>query len=187
MEIGGIQKCSLIDFPGLISIVVFTQGCNFNCHYCHNQILIPVDKGIIYEQEVFELIEQHQNMLDAVTISGGEPTLQTDLVSFIKKLKKYELKVKVDTNGSKPEVLKKILPLIDYIAMDYKAGIKNYNTIAQSNEQDIANKIKKSMQLILESGVDYQFRTTGDFDKEQVKKEMKKYNHKFQEIKNAVY
>ena len=183
MEIGGFQACSLLDYPKHLSLLVFTQGCNFNCHYCHNKLLIPKEKGIVTEQEVFSLLEKYKHMLQAVVITGGEPTLQPDLLQFIKKVKKYGMKVKVDTNGSKPEVLKKILPFVDFIAMDYKAGLNNYNDIAQSKDPDVANKIKESIKYILNSGVQYQFRTTGNYDREQVEKEMKNYVHVFQEVR----
>ena len=160
MQIKGIQKTSLIDFPNRISTVVFVGGCNFKCHYCHNPELITESLGNIDEDELLEFLEHRKNYIDGVVITGGEPCLQEDLVDFIKKVKKLNLAIKLDTNGSKPEVLKDLIEkrLVDYIAMDIKAPLGKYYEIVQG-KVDI-EKIKESVKLIKESGVNYEFRTT---------------------------
>lgn len=117
-----IAKTSLLDFPDKISAIVFTAGCNFRCGYCHNPELI---NSIAPVQDVFEFLKTRVGRLDGVVITGGEPCLQKDLPEFIKKIKSLGFAVKLDTNGSFPEMLAKVLPDIDYIAMDIKAPLEN--------------------------------------------------------------
>ena len=164
MEIGGLNTFSLSDFPGKVSAVVFTQGCNFNCRFCHNGFLIPRDVPndlLIPERNVFELLKRRRNQLDGVVVSGGEPSIQPDLSTFLDKIKTIGFAVKLDTNGSRPGVLKELLTkdLVDYIAMDVKAPLYSYKTITQINASKI-NKIKESIDLIAKSGVEHEFRTT---------------------------
>ncbi len=159
MQIGGIQKTSLLDYPEKISAIVFTKGCNFRCGYCHNPELFQKDKPATHsETEFFEFLKTRKGKLDAVVITGGEPCLQRGLLEFILKIKKLGFLIKLDTNGSFPEVLKKVLPHIDYIAMDIKAPLENYSTVVNSNID--TEKIKESIDLIMNSNLDYEFRTT---------------------------
>jgi pyruvate formate lyase activating enzyme len=160
MKIAGWQITSLIDYPGKISTVLFTSGCNWKCFYCHNYKMVTSIKNLVDENEIKDYLWQKRNKLDAVVISGGEPTLQSDLIKFLKCLKKMKLKIKLDTNGSKPEIIKNILDgnLVDYVAMDIKSGIKKYDEIIRT-KIDFKN-VKKSIELIMKSGIDYEFRTT---------------------------
>lgn len=157
MQIAGVNCNSFIDYPSKIAYVVFCGGCNFDCWYCHNRPILRKFK-ILDEQEVLSDIKSRGNFIDGVVISGGEPTLQFDLVEFIKKLS--PLPVKLDTNGSKPDVIETLLKnnLLDYIAMDIKAPFSKYATIACC-EIDI-NAIKRSVEIIRSSGLNYEFRTT---------------------------
>ncbi len=159
MLIGGLQKSSLVDYPSKICTVVFTIGCNFRCGYCHNPELIKKEE-IITESDFFEFIKTRQGKIDAIVISGGEPTLQEDLAEFIIKCRKLGFLIKLDTNGTNPEVLEKLLAenLLDYIAMDIKAPFEKYPNITR-RFLDI-EKIKKSIEIIMTSGIDYEFRTT---------------------------
>ena len=162
MIIGGFQKFSLIDYPGKICSIIFTQGCNFRCPYCHNPELVDPKYFLapIPEDEVFSFLKTRQGKLDAVEITGGEPTLQKDLINFIQKIKKMDYLVKLDSNGSNPDVLEKIIKMkiVDYLAMDIKGPLEKYQLI--SNSKVSPAKIKKSIKLIMDSGIDYEFRTT---------------------------
>jgi pyruvate formate lyase activating enzyme len=162
MKIGGIQKFSLIDYPGKTCAIIFTIGCNFRCKYCHNpELVIPEQYAKeIPIQEIFSFLESRKNKLDAICITGGEPTLHADLIDFIKEIKKMGFLVKLDSNGSNPEVLKEIIDkkLIDYIAMDVKALPEKYDKII--GWKISADKLSKSIDLIMNSGIDYEFRTT---------------------------
>lgn len=160
MEISGFEKMTLTDYPGSVAAIVFTQGCNFKCPFCHNSDLICFKNGTIDENEILDYLSKRRKMLDGVVITGGEPTMQNDLVSFLKKVKELGLKVKLDTNGAKPEVLKKIieLNLVDYIAMDIKSSNNNYLVVSGVNVD--LDKISESVKLIKESGLDFEFRTT---------------------------
>ncbi|MEN3013491.1 MAG: anaerobic ribonucleoside-triphosphate reductase activating protein [Endomicrobiia bacterium] len=164
MRIGGFQKISFIDYPGHISCVVFTQGCNFRCYYCHNpQLVYPeLFREPIDEEIVFNYITKRKNYLDAVVICGGEPTIQEGIVEFVKHIKRLGLKVKLDTNGSKPEILNEIIGYIDFISMDIKSKIEKskYSKVCRV-DVDI-DKIKDSIRIILNSSVEHEFRTTID-------------------------
>ena len=156
--IGGIQRTSLLDFPDKISAIVFTQGCNFNCGYCHNPDLLNSKKDIYSTDVFFEFLDKRKGKLDGVVITGGEATLQPDLIPFIKEVKSRGFLVKLDTNGYRPEVIEQALPLIDYIAMGIKAPLKKYSEITKVDIN--TEKIKQSIQLIMTSNVSYEFRTT---------------------------
>lgn len=163
MRIGGIQKLTLIDYPGVIATTVFTVGCSFRCGFCHNPELVVPEKFPKLnkmEREFFEHLEKRKGKLEGVCITGGEPTIQPDIVEFIRKIKKMGYLVKLDSNGSNPHTLEKIIKegLVDFIAMDIKSAPDNYSKVAGLNV-DI-EKIKKSVKMIMESGVDYEFRTT---------------------------
>ena len=162
MKIGGLRRVSLIDYPGLICATVFLQGCNFKCPYCHNPEL--VDPGLfrtsIKENTVMEFLDSRKGKLDAVTICGGEPTIQDDLNRFIKQIKKMGFAVKLDTNGSQPNVIKALIAekLLDFIAMDVKAPLDKYKEIVKTNVNQ--DSIKESIKIILKAKVPYEFRTT---------------------------
>jgi len=162
MQIAGLQKTSLIDYPNKISTVVFTQGCNFRCGFCHNKELVTFDKTTdqFLEKDVLAFLKKRQNIIEAVVITGGEPTLQKDLISFISKIKKIGFYIKLDTNGSNPSIIKKLLKLklLDYIAMDIKAPFSSYQKL--TNSKINISKIKNSISLIIKSDIDYEFRTT---------------------------
>ena len=162
MRIGGLQKISLIDYPGRISAIVFTQGCNFRCPYCHNPELVdPAQYGpILPEEEVFSFLERRRGKLEAVTVTGGEPTLQTDLEGFLKRIKKMGYLVKVDTNGSNPTMLERLIRgrWVNYLALDVKGPLHKYGQIAKAKVETA--KILRSIELIASSKIDHEFRTT---------------------------
>ena len=162
MKIGGLQKVSLIDYPGLICATIFLQGCNFKCPYCHNPELVDTQlfQSCIKENEILDFLNTRRGKLDAVTITGGEPTIQDDLAFFIKKIKKMKFAVKLDTNGSQPQVIKTLLDekLLDFIAMDIKAPIEKYENIVRVPVN--SDSIKESIGLILKAQILYEFRTT---------------------------
>ena len=162
MIIGGFQKFSLIDYPGKISSIIFTQGCNFACVYCHNKELIRTKEhnNVITPEEILSFLKQRRKKVDAVVITGGEPTMQPDLIDFMKKIKNLGFLIKLDTNGSSPDTLKEVIKakLADYIAMDVKAPLDKYSVITKRNV-DI-EKIRQSIDLIKNSGIRHEFRTT---------------------------
>ena len=162
MIIGGYQKLTLIDYPGKLATTVFTVGCNFRCPFCHNPELVNLSlpHGNIMEKEFFDFLRKRKGKLEAVCITGGEPTLQSDLEDFIKKIKRRGLLVKLDSNGMRPDIIKKLLDkkLLDYIAMDIKSSLKNYGkTVGTKVDKD---RIKLSVELVRHSGIGYEFRTT---------------------------
>jgi pyruvate formate lyase activating enzyme len=160
--IKGLQKTCLIDFEPYISAVVFLGGCNFRCGYCHNPELVLNSNNIeeISEEDFFSFLDERRKWLDGVCISGGEPTIHKDLIQFINKIKEKGLLVKLDTNGYNSDLIKKLieLKLIDYIAMDIKTKLENYNEFC-GVKVDIS-KIKESISIIKNCGIDYEFRTT---------------------------
>jgi pyruvate formate lyase activating enzyme len=177
MLLGGLQKLTLIDYPGKVAATVFTVGCNFRCPFCHNPELVFPDfggnTGSVSEQDFFDFLEKRRGKLDGVCITGGEPTIQKDILNFIKKIKEAGFLVKLDTNGSRPDVLQKAFKenMIDFVAMDIKNCLEKYS---QTNgvETDL-ERIKLSVDLIKNSRKPYEFRTTvvpdlhteKDFDK----------------------
>ena len=162
MHIGGFQKFSLIDYPGQMSAVIFTQGCNFRCPWCHNpELVLPERFGASLNcEEILSFLDSRAGKLDGVTISGGEPTLQQNLIARLRELKSRPFRVKLDTNGSRPHVLKEALEedLLDYVAMDIKAPLGSYSYLA-GVEVDTA-AIEQSIDLLVDSGVEHHFRTT---------------------------
>ncbi len=161
MNISGLQKMTLLDFPGKMAAIVFTQGCNYRCPFCQNSSLLTLNEALLSTEEVLEYLNLRKNMLDGVVISGGEPTLQKGLKDFIKMCKMLNLDVKLDTNGTNPEVLEDLINehLIDYIAMDIKNTYDDYEKIAGIKKVD-TKKIKRSIELIKSSGINHEFRTT---------------------------
>lgn len=160
MLIAGLQKTSFVDFPGNPAAVVFTPYCNFDCIYCHNDHILGKDAPLIAEETVIEHLKTRAGLLKAVVISGGEPTLQQNLDAFIRQARALSYLVKLDTNGSKPEVLRALLRegLLDYIAMDVKAPLCKYSEIARVSVATDA--LQKSIALIRNSGVPHEFRMT---------------------------
>lgn len=164
MIIGGFQKLTLLDYPGHLAAIVFTAGCNMRCGHCYNSEFVLSEKikklHPIKEEEVLGVLETRKKFLEGVVISGGEPTLQPDLMDFIKKIKKMEYKVKLDTNGLRPKILKKLFKngLLDYIAMDLKSSFEKYTKITGVSIDTSA--LQESIQIIMNADVDYEFRTT---------------------------
>ncbi len=159
----------MIDYAGNLSAVLFTAGCNFRCPYCHNSQLVLPEQikalNLIEEKTIFEYLEKNRFLLDAVVITGGEPTLHEDLPLFIKQIKKLGLKIKLDTNGTNREMLTQLIQnnLLDYIAMDIKAPLQKekYSTLCGREIQDsVMDQIKSSVEIIMQSSITYEFRTT---------------------------
>lgn len=163
MITGGFQRFSLSDYPDKICAIVFTQGCNFRCPYCHNPELIEFKisrPGSPREDEILSFLERRKGKLDAVTITGGEPLLQSGLEDFLSEVKARGYLTKLDTNGSFPSRLEKIIEskTVDYIAMDIKMSLDKYETVVRQRIK--TEKISESISVIMDSGLDYEFRTT---------------------------
>lgn len=175
MIIGGLEKLSLIDYPGKLSAIVFTQGCNFRCRYCYNPMLVlPSSDGECYhnpseeekgrnqlsEDGLFDFLKKRQGKLEGVVITGGEPTLHPDLPEFIKKIRELGYLVKLDTNGSNTDMLRYVLDqkLVDYAAMDLKSDEDNYKRTVGADVD--FKKIEESAKIIIGSGLPHEFRTT---------------------------
>jgi len=163
MNIAGFVKTSFVDYPSMISSVVFTKGCNLRCGYCHNFSLIDADEtsNIILPEEIFEWLTKRKGMIDAVVVSGGEPTLQEDLHVFIEELKAMDLLVKLDTNGTNPDILRTLIHdnLLDFIAMDLKAPLSKYENITGTSPLELS-PVLKSVEIIKSCGLAHEFRTT---------------------------
>ncbi|HAN09887.1 MAG TPA: anaerobic ribonucleoside-triphosphate reductase activating protein [Clostridiales bacterium] len=163
MIIKGFLKTSLIDYPNKIATTIFVGGCNFKCPFCHNgDLVLSSNKLKTYtEDEIFEHIKKRKNILEGICITGGEPTMYDDLPAFIEKIKKYGLQVKLDTNGTNPDMIKELLDksYLDYIAMDIKNSKNKYSLSTGVKMNDITN-IDTSIKLLINSGIDYEFRTT---------------------------
>lgn len=159
MKIGGLQKMTLIDYPRKISATVFTCGCNFACPMCHNPELLDC-KTQIKKEDFFNWLKTRKDLLDGVCITGGEPTINKDLPEFIRKIKEMDFLVKLDTNGSSPKMLEKLYKekQLDFVAMDIKSSKEKYQKAC--NKKINIDNIRKSINLIRNSNVDYEFRTT---------------------------
>ena len=164
MKIGGLQKVTLVDYPGKIACTVFLSGCNFRCPFCYSkELVLPIDikkQPEIDPKQFFSFLKERKGMIDACVLCGGEPTINNDLKDFIKKIREIGYLIKLDTNGYLPEKLKELIDenLLDYIAMDIKSCFKDYS-LATGINVDVS-KIKESIELIKNSGIDYEFRTT---------------------------
>lgn len=162
MLIAGLTKTTLLDYPGHVAATIFTGGCNFRCPFCHNAglVLTPSSAEMYSEEDVFSFLKKRRNVLQGVCITGGEPTLCADLPEFIRKVKKLGYAVKLDTNGYKPEVLRALLQaeLLDYVAMDIKNCLSKYGATAGVEVE--LKKVEQSVELLKNSGIDYEFRTT---------------------------
>lgn len=163
MKIGGLQKVTLIDYPGKVACTVFLSGCNFRCPFCYSpELVLPeeIEKHpAIEKKDFFDFLLKKKGLLDGCVICGGEPTINgEELVDFCKKIKEMGFLIKLDTNGSNPDVLSKVIPFVDYIAMDIKAPL-NEKYINFSGV-DCLEKVKESIEMIKTSGIEYEFRTT---------------------------
>jgi len=186
MQIAGIQKITLVDFPGHVAATIFTRGCSFRCPFCHNPELVLPEKysALLDEQQVFDFLETRYGKLTGICITGGEPLMQPDIDNFISHLKALSFDVKLDTNGSYPDMLEKIIKDgdVDYIAMDIKNSLVKYaqtaipndkssvipdlignpgkQNISKAKNEKLQKDILRSIKLVMESGIDYEFRTT---------------------------
>lgn len=164
MKLAGFVPLSLCDYPGRLAAVVFTQGCNYQCPWCHNGHLVPLagdPSRRIPEDEVVARLAERRNRVGSLVVSGGEPTLQPALPRFLRRVKALKMEVKLDTNGSRPEVLRELLRerLLDYVAMDVKAPWHKYHALTGDACCDVA-AVQASMSLIAKAGVPHTFRTT---------------------------
>lgn len=164
MKLGGLQRLTLLDFPGHTACTVFTYACNFRCPFCHNASLVPSDRtggDSVCEEDFFSFLEKRRGILEGVAVTGGEPTLQKDLLSFLEKIKKMGFAVKLDTNGYEPSVLKRVLSegLADYVAMDIKSSREGYSKAAGIKGLQL-ERIEESIALLKSAPVPYEFRTT---------------------------
>lgn len=163
MNISGIQKLTLLDFPGKLACTVFTSGCNFRCPFCHNaSLVLPGMSDHIDEQEVFSFLKKREGILEGVCITGGEPCLQPDLETFIRKVRDIGFSVKLDTNGSFPEKLSSLLEkgLLDYVAMDIKTSKERYSEVCGVQNERLFENVQKSVEILKSSSVPHEFRTT---------------------------
>lgn len=163
MNISGIQKLTLLDFPGKLACTVFTSGCNFRCPFCHNaSLVLPGMSDRIDEQEVFSFLKKREGILEGVCITGGEPCLQPDLETFIRKVRDIGFAVKLDTNGSFPEKLSSLLEkgLLDYVAMDIKTSKERYSEVCGVQNEKLLENVQKSVEILKSSSVPHEFRTT---------------------------
>ncbi len=161
MKISGLQKMTLLDYPGKVACTVFLQGCNFRCPFCHNSGLLGAGDGeLMTAEEFLAFLSKRTGLLDAVCVSGGEPTLSRELPDLLRGIKDLGFAVKLDTNGSRPEVLKELVNggLVDYVAMDIKNSRNAYSTTTGCNPDMTA--IEESLRFLLEEHVDYELRTT---------------------------
>ncbi|MBQ3355759.1 MAG: anaerobic ribonucleoside-triphosphate reductase activating protein [Clostridia bacterium] len=159
MRIGGLQKLTLLDFPGHVACTVFLQGCNFRCPFCHNSSLV-LGTEAISEDEVFRFLNTRQGLLDGVAITGGEPLLSADLPDFLRKVKALGYQTKVDTNGSFPEKLRSLIDegLVDYVAMDVKNSPEKYAETAGA--ESVLDAVRQSVDILMKGAVPCEFRTT---------------------------
>ena len=160
MIIAGIQKNSLVDYPGLIACVLFSPGCNYDCFYCHNRSLLGRQHEILNNNSVYAFLKKRAGMLDAVVFTGGEPLFQKDLIETMVKVKSFGYKIKLDTNGSNPDGVKNVLKsgMCDYFAVDYKAPAARYKEFC-GPEAD-AQTVQQTIGLLLKSGVPFEIRST---------------------------
>lgn len=163
MVIQGLQKLTLLDYPGKVACTIFTAGCNFRCPFCHNASLVidTFNNEEIAEYDIFAFLKKRQGILEGVCVTGGEPLIQPDIEAFLGKIKELGFSVKLDTNGSSPHKLKKLIEgeLVDYVAMDLKNSAESYGKTIGIVDYDIGN-IDRSIQYLLTSPVPYEFRTT---------------------------
>ena len=159
----GFQKMTMLDFPGYVACTVFTPGCNFRCPFCHNSLLVTKmnDNEVYTEDDILSYLKKRQGVIDGICISGGEPLMHDDIFDFVRKVKELGFLVKIDTNGSFPEKLQKLIDSgnIDYVAMDIKNSPEKYAETVAVPDFDF-EPVRKSVQLLIEGKVKYEFRTT---------------------------
>lgn len=168
MIISGMVKSSLVDYPGLVSCILFVPGCNYDCFYCHNRSLLDGTHQVLSRQHVEDFLKKRAGLLDGVVITGGEPTLQKDLLQFIKNIRGMDYRIKLDTNGSSPRVIEQMLEdgLCDYFAVDYKAPAARYEEICRpsgggsSGSSSDARPVLHTIDLLLKSKCSFEVRTT---------------------------
>ena len=162
MNIAGLQKMTLLDFPGKVACTVFFQGCNFRCPFCHNSDLLPGQgQPLMDDQELLAFLQKRKGLLDGVCLTGGEPTLQPQLLSLMRSIKALGYAVKLDTNGARPQVLRELVEagVVDYVAMDIKNSREAYPETAGMKES-LLPQVEESIRYLLSGVVDYEFRTT---------------------------
>ena len=164
MQVTGIQKLTLLDYPGTVACTVFTAGCNFRCPFCHNAMLVlpeQIETNYLTDGEVFDFLRKRRGVLDGVAVTGGEPLLHRDMPEFLSRIKELGYKIKLDTNGSNPALLREIVGagLVDRVAMDIKNAPESYAETIGFERFDIA-PVEQSKNFLLEGSVDYEFRTT---------------------------
>ena len=163
MVIHGLQKLTLLDYPGHTACTVFTGRCNWRCPFCHNASLVlrPEEQPVIDQEEFFAFLKKRRGLLDGVAVTGGEPTLNRDLPDFLRQVKEQGFETKLDTNGTNPTMLREILSagLADYVAMDIKAGRDNYPAVTGTVRPGLA-AVEESVELLKTCGVEHEFRTT---------------------------
>lgn len=164
MQVTGIQKLTLLDYPGTVACTVFTAGCNFRCPFCHNAMLVlpeQMESDYLTDGEVFDFLRKRRGVLDGVAVTGGEPLLHRDMPEFLSRIKELGYKIKLDTNGSNPALLREIVEagLVDRVAMDIKNAPESYAETIGFERFDIA-PVEQSKSFLLEGSVDYEFRTT---------------------------
>lgn len=162
MIIHGIQKLTLVDYPGKCACILFSGACNFRCPFCQNGSLVlhPENEPVISEDELFSFLKKRKNMLDGVVVTGGEPTINSDLIPFLGRIKELGYSVKLDTNGYLPSMLKNAVKSgsVDYVAMDIKTSLDEYDLL--TGVKTDTSRIEESIAFLLEGNVDYEFRTT---------------------------
>lgn len=162
MKIAGLQKMTLLDYPGKVACTVFLQGCNFRCPFCHNSDLLPGQGEFLMEDaELLAFLEKRKGLLDGVCVTGGEPTLQPQLLQLLKNIKDLGYAVKLDTNGARPQVLRELVEagVVDYVAMDIKNSREEYPKTAGIGESLLPH-IEESIRYLVSGKVEYEFRTT---------------------------
>ncbi len=161
MIFGGFEKCTLVDYPGKVACMVYTIGCNFRCPYCHNPELVDETVETTYsEAAILDFLDTRKGLLDGVVITGGEPTMHEELPAFARRVKEKGFLVKLDTNGTNPEMLRRTIDegLVDYVAMDIKSPLDSYSqTVARAVDVEA---IRESISILLASPIEYEFRTT---------------------------
>ncbi|NLG09925.1 MAG: anaerobic ribonucleoside-triphosphate reductase activating protein [Coriobacteriaceae bacterium] len=177
MIISGMVKSSLVDYPGLVSTVLFTPGCNYNCFYCHNRQLIESGSDGISQDAIEDFLTKRSGLLDAVVITGGEPTLHSDLIPYLASIKRHGYKIKLDSNGSSPQVIRAVLEsrLCDYFAIDYKAPTTRYVEFCGKDAK--AGAVLDTITTLIEANANFEVRTTvvpqlGEDDLVQMAKEL---------------
>ena len=157
MKFSGIQKTSLIDFPHHVASVLFTPGCNLRCPYCHNwRIVVNPQPPFLNDEAALKVLEERKRFIDAIVVSGGEPTIHKELPRFLRKLKENGFAVKLDTNGLNPSALKECLPYVDYVALDVKTSIGKYGSLGASDTSGLMSTVE----MLKTGDVEYEFRTT---------------------------